>query len=140
MTNFQDLAQSWDALQSIAPDLLIPITDNETLARATTAVRALSKEIGAKTSGPHPLDSLVELVSGRIVAYEAIHFPIPDADGPMMLAFYMDQKKLTQQQVSEATGIKQTTISSLLNHKRPFTADHARKLGQFFGVNSGMFL
>ncbi len=140
MTNYQDLAQTWQALSGLAPELFLPITDDQSLEQATAALRALDREMSASPVRPHPLAELADTAMRRILAYEAEHSPIPDADGPMMLEFYLDQKNLTQQQVSAATGIHQATISQLLNRKRAFAADHARALGAFFGVSPAMFL
>ena len=138
MTNLTELSQNWQAIQVSVPDLLLPITDDESLMRVTAAVRELSEQIQATTSGPHPLDSLIELASGRIMAYEEAHWPPAAPD--MELRVLLDVHKLTQQQLAEATGIDQGTISKLASGKRSFSADHARKLAAYFGVNAGVFL
>lgn len=140
MTNLNELTQTWHAMQGVAPDLLIPITDDETLARATAAVWALSQEIQVSTDGPHPLDDLVRLVIQRITDYEAIHYPIPDADGAEMLGFMLDQRGISQNELARATGIPQSTISNLMNRKREFTVAHARAFAQYFGGDVGMWL
>jgi len=67
-----------------------------------------------------------------ITAYEAQMFPIPDADPAEMLAFYLQQRQIAQEEVATDTGIPQSVLSRLLNRKRLFTADHARVLGAFF--------
>lgn len=123
-----------------AAKILLPITDNDSLARATAALRALDREMTESGLDPHPLDDLADMVMHRIMAYEQQHFPIPDTDGASTLAFLMEQRQVTQQQVADATGIQQTTISQLLRRKRNITADHARKLGEFFNVTAGSFL
>lgn len=138
MTNFSELSRTWQQLHALAPEAFSPVENAEDLARATAFLKSLDREIGEIPG--HPLADLANTVMHRILAYEAQHSPIPDADGPMMLAFYLEQKELTQQQVAEATGINQSTISQLLRRKREFTADHARALGKFFGVEAGMFL
>ena len=138
MTNFSDLATATQRLQALAPEAFMPIESAADLAQATAFLRALDREKGE--SPGHPLAPLADALMYRILAYEAQYAPIPDADGPMMLAFYLEQKQLTQQQVADATGIQQATISQLLRRKRNFTAAHARALGAFFGVNAGMFL
>lgn len=140
MTDLNSLSHNWQALQGMAPDLLLPITDDQSLKRVTAAVRQLSKEIQAMTDGPHTLDSLVELVLQRIAAYEAEHDPIPDVPGEEVLGFMMKQHHLTQEQLADATGIKQETISALLNGKRKITADHARKFAAHFKLGISAFL
>lgn len=138
MTNFAELSRTWQQLHALAPEAVEPIMNDEDLTRATAFLKAMDREMG-EVAG-HPLRGLADSLMHRIVAYEAEHFPVPDADGPMMLAFYLDQKNLTQQELAAATGINQSTLSQLLRRKRPFTADHARTLGRFFGVELGMFL
>lgn len=140
MTNIHELTQTWHAMQGVAPDLLIPITDEESLTRATAAVQKLSEEIQASTDGPHPLDDLVRLVIQRITSYEAEHYPIPDVDGADMLEFLIDQFGISQSELARATGIPQSTISNLIKRKREFTAAHARAFAKYFGGDAGLFL
>lgn len=140
MTNYQELTQGWTALHGVAPDLFITITDDDSLARATAALRALDKEMSASPVRPHPLEDLANIVMHRIVAYEAIHYPIPDADGADMLAFMLEQRGLSQHELSRATGIPQSTISNLIKRKRDFTAAHARAFAKYFGGDVGMWL
>lgn len=140
MTNYTELSQGWQALYGLAPDLFIPITDDQTLEQATKALRKLDKEMAASKERPHPLEELANTVMRRIMAYEAEHYPIHETDGASMLGFLIDQHALTQQQLAELVGIPQPTISALLGRRRAFTADHARKLAAHFGVNAGLFL
>ncbi|GAA5514192.1 hypothetical protein Dcar01_02946 [Deinococcus carri] len=138
MTNFSELSRTWQHLHALAPEAFAPIESGDDLARATIFLKALDAEIG-ETPG-HPLADLADTLMHRIMAYEAEHFPVPKADGPAMLAFYLEQNNLTQQQLAEATGIQQSTLSQLLHRKRALTADHARALGRYFGVEAGLFL
>ena len=132
------LTEMWEQIDSLAHAAVAPIENHAQLAEATASLEAILAEIG-ETPG-HPLDSLARSLIERIVAYEAVHFPIPDADGPDMLAFLLEQRPLSQQALAKATGLPQSTISDLVNRRRAFTADHARRLGAFFKVNPGLFL
>lgn len=138
MTNFSELSRTWQHLHALAPEAFQPITDEEGLERTTRFLEVLDQELGEQPG--HPLRGLADAVMHRIMAYEAEHHPVPGADGPMMLAFYLNQKDLTQQQVAAASGIGQSTISQLLNRKRPFTLKHAYALARVFGVDPSMFL
>jgi HTH-type transcriptional regulator/antitoxin HigA len=138
MTNFSEIASTVQHLQSLAPEAFMPIENDIDLERATAFLKALDAEKG-ETPG-HPLAPLADRLMERIMAYEAVHFPVPDADGPVMLAFYLQQRGLTQQQLAAATGISQGLISLLLRRQRAFTAHHARTFGAFFQVNPGIFL
>lgn len=139
VTNYPELSQRWQALQGIAPALLGPIQSEEDLQRATEALFQLDRRMHAEGL-PHPLQDLAELVMHRIMAYESEHHPIGPSNPASLLAFLLDQHGLTQQQLAAATGIAQTTISALLAKKRGFTAGHARKLAQHFGVRADLFI
>lgn len=138
MTNYRELAQTWQQLHALAPEVFLPITDAPSLRRATDALKALDREMGEETD--HPLRSLADQLMTRIMTYEEATTPVPDVDAAAMLAFLMDKDGLTQQALTERTGIQQATISQLLSRKRPFTADHARALAQYFGTDAGRFL
>ena len=138
MTNFTEITRSFQQLSGLAPEFFMDIRNDEDLARATAFLYAFDFEV--KGESAHPLDPLAELLMGKITAYEAAHSPMPGADGPDMLAFLMEQRPITQKALAEASGVPQSTLSDLVNRKRAFTADHARRLGEFFRVNPGLFL
>lgn len=136
--NIPQLTESWQQLMTLAHPALTPIEDDAQLAQATAYLEELLGEIGEDAA--HPLGDLARLLIERITAYEAVHFPIPDVSGAELLAFLMEQKPITQTELAAATGIPQSTISDLVNGKRAFTADHIRRLSEFFGVEAGTFL
>ena len=137
MTNFGEMTRSFLAFQTAAPEFFMEINGAQDLERATAFLYAFDEEKGEAF---HPLAPLADLLMQRIVAYEADHSPIPDADGPEMLAFLMEQQSMTQRELAQVTGIPQSTISDLVNRKRQFTADHLRKLATFFNVTPALFL
>lgn len=136
--NIPQLTHLWQQVDALAHAAVAPIESEADLRAATSTLETILGEIGETPD--HPLDSLARTLIERITAYEARHFPIPDVDGPHMLAYLLEQKPATQKQLAEGTGIPQSTISDLLNRKRNITADHARKFARFFGVNPGLFL
>ena len=138
MTNYSELAQTWQHLHALAPEVFLPITDAPSLRRATDALKALDREMGEETD--HPLRSLADQLMTRIMTYEEAQTPVPDADAAAMLAFLMEKDGLTQQALATATGINQATISQLLSRKRAFTADHARALAQYFETEVSHFI
>lgn len=138
MTNFTEAIQSFQQLNAAAPEFFMPINNEEDLQRATAFLYQFDFEV--KGEAQHPLDPLAEALGQRIMAYEAEHLPIPEASGKEVLGFMLDQHGLTQQQLADATGIKQETISALLNSKRKITADHARKFASYFKVGVAAFL
>ncbi len=138
MTNFTELSTAWQHLYTLAPEAFEPIQDEEALKRATAFLKSLDVEIGERRG--HPLASLADAVMHQVMAYEEEHYPIPDADPAGMLAFYLEQRQVKQEEVAAGTGITQSVLSRLLNRKRPFTADHARSLGAFFKTDPSVFL
>lgn len=138
MTNFSELASTFQQLQALAPEAFMPITSEADLISATAFLKALDQEIG-DTVG-HPLAELAQTVMERVMAYEAEHYPIPPAAPDMELRLLMKERGVTQQQVAAATGIHQAQVSRLASGRRSFTAEHARALGGFFGVSPAVFL
>lgn len=137
-TYIKELSALWQQVDATAHAAIAPIENEADLKAATDALEVILEEIG-EVSG-HPLDSLARSLIERITVYESKHFPIPDVDGPHMLSYLLEQRPTTQKQLAQVTGIPQSTISELLSRKRNITADHARKLAQFFGVKPGLFL
>ena len=138
MTNFAEAARTFEQLNATAPEFFMEIENDEDLKRATAFLYAFDKETRANAENPHPLDPLANALMKRITAYEEAQ--LPPAAPDMELRVLLNVNKLTQQQLAEATGINQGMISKLASGKRAFTADHARKLGEYFGVNPGVFL
>jgi len=82
------------------------------------------------------LDALSDLVE----TYETAHHPIPDASGADVLRELMAMNRLSQQQLEKAVGIKQSTISAILNGGRKLTMKHAESLASYFHVRRDAFL
>lgn len=140
LPNFDAFVQSWQQLHSYAPGLFVEIIDDDTLKQATDALKALDAEMSASGIHPHPLDDLANTVMNRIIAYEAVHYPIPDIDAATILKVFMQERHLTQQHLAKAVGISQSTISQLLGRRRAFTLEHMQRLAGYFGVKVSLFL
>lgn len=138
MTNFSELSSTFQQLQALAPEAFLPIASEADLEGATAFLQSLDREIG--DTALHPLALLADTLMGRIMAYEAEHYPIPPAAPDMELRLLIKERGVTQQQLAAATGIHQAQISKLAGGKRAFTAEHARALGTFFGVSPAAFL
>lgn len=138
MLDISTLQQAWAQVEALTHDAVAPIETEAQHEQALTTLDALLVEVGE--DGQHPLGNLVRLLIERVTAYEALAHPIPEATPAQMLAFYLDQRGLTQTVLAAATGIDQAQISKLLRGKRAFNADQARVLGQYFRVSPAMFL
>lgn len=136
MTNFTEAARAFEHLSSTAPEFFMEVTNDKELAQATAFLCAFDDEV--KGEAPHPLDPLADALMRRIMAYEESLWP--PATPAMELRLQMDARKLTQRQLANATGISQSVISRLRLAERPFTTEHAKTLGAFFGISPALFL
>lgn len=136
--NITELTQTWQRLHSLAPDAISPITDEDSYDRALAVLSELLQQVGEEPE--HPLSDLVEGLVGRVTAYQNAAEHVPPASPEMELRLLMKEKGLTQQALAAATGLHQAQISKLASGKRTFSAEHARRLGTYFGVNPAAFL
>ena len=83
----------------------------------------------------HYMDVLGDLVHG----YEQAQHPIEPLSDGEMLQQLCEECGTTQQQVAEATGIVNSTLSAVGHGKRQFTRDHVRRLAEFFKVHPSLF-
>ncbi len=111
------------------------IHDDKDLANAHAEIdRLLQEELDS--GAQRYLDALTDLVE----IYEERHVAIPDASGADVLRELMRQREWSQAKLATAVGISQSTLSDLVNGKRPFTSDHAVALGRLFQVSPAAFL
>jgi len=84
----------------------------------------------------------LETLSLLIEAYDREHYPFPQRDASPLdiLRFLMEQNEMKQSEVSEILRIGSSATSMILSGQRPITADHARRLGERFSVDPGLFI
>ncbi len=80
------------------------------------------------------LDALSDLVA----AYEDTHHPIPPASDADMLRHLMEAKGISQIQLHRSTKIAKSTISEILNGKKPFSRQNITTLADYFGVDKSV--
>jgi HTH-type transcriptional regulator / antitoxin HigA len=80
---------------------------------------------------------LIDYVTRLITDYDE-KLELPDAEPRHVLAFLMEQRGLRQKDLTHL--IPQAVLSQLLNGKRNFSASHAKKLAEFFGVSPEVLL
>ncbi len=66
-------------------------------------------------------------------------FPIPTM-GEFLKEGFLDEMNLSQQDLSNATGISKSQISKILNDKMALTAEKSILLDKFFCKSEGFFL
>lgn len=138
--NLESIARAWVNVDSVAHDLLTPIETNEQYQQALSAVDDLMTRVNDDGQHPHPLDSLLGILIERVAAYEDALFPVRERKPEAVLAYLMEDRRLTQTALAAVTGIDQSTISKLLKGERGFSKAHARALAAYFGVDVGVFL
>jgi HTH-type transcriptional regulator/antitoxin HigA len=85
-------------------------------------------------------DAYLDALSDFIEFFEEANEPSPDAPPEYVLRELIHSSPLSQQQLSRAVGIAQSTISALLNGSRRMTTDHIMKLARHFNVSPAVFL
>jgi len=85
-------------------------------------------------------DELAEL-SKRVSVYEKIHFPMPvKHDLTTILEAYMKENNLTKQKLASFLGVGNSTLSEVLNKKRPITLDFAKRLHAKIHLDGNLIL
>jgi antitoxin component HigA of HigAB toxin-antitoxin module len=88
---------------------------------------------------PKPLNGLVAIIGHLIQSYDD-QKPLPLASPSTMLAWYMQQRQLSQLELANATKIDQSIISKHLLGKRKITLAHASAYAQYFQVPIAAFV
>ena len=127
----EDLQAHWT---NIAP--LLTICNEREYNAAVKRLNELLDEIGDNEK--HPLYSFLDTLGTLIHAYEEEHYPIPDATGPEVLRFLMDEHGLKHSDLPEVGS--QGVVSEILNGKRELNIRQVRLLSQKFKVSSAVFV
>jgi HTH-type transcriptional regulator/antitoxin HigA len=90
-----------------------------------------------ETSGD--LVEYAETLTVLIEHYESENFPIKDSGGVEMLKFLMVQNELKQKDLIGILGGK-SSVSEILNGKRPLNLQHIRALANKFNVRPATFI
>ena len=85
------------------------------------------------------LAEYAETLTVLIEHYESETFPIKDSSGVEMLKFLMTQNDLKQKDLVGIVGSK-SSVSELLNGKRPLNLQHLRALANKFNVRPATFI
>ena len=131
-TRKDSVVKNWKRVSPEAARFLLPIRTRKDYHHAL--------ELLETTFSDESLKPFVHVLSGHIEAYEQEHFPIPDASAGEVIAFLMEQKHLTQQEVARDTGVHQSVLSRLIKGEREPTLEHVRILATFFEVDRSVFL
>lgn len=112
------------------------VRDEADYARARATLDALLDAIGDDEN--HPLADVLDYLSDQVAAYEASHFPIPEAEPREVLRFLMEQHGLKQEDLADCAP--QGRISDILGGRRGISKEIAKKLALRFQVSAALFL
>jgi HTH-type transcriptional regulator/antitoxin HigA len=90
-----------------------------------------------ETSGN--LAEYAETLMVLVEYYESENFPIKDANGVEMLKFLMAQNGIRQKDLVGIIGAK-SSVSEILNGKRPLNLQHIRTLADKFNIRPATFI
>ena len=102
------------------------------------AVRMVDSLLDRKDLAPEEEDYL-DVLGNLVEQYESEAHPIAPVSDAELLRHLIEAKGVSQTQVSDATGIADSTISEVLKGKRSLNRGHIGKLGRYFGVSPDVF-
>jgi HTH-type transcriptional regulator / antitoxin HigA len=86
-------------------------------------------------------DAELERLSKMVSRYELIHFPMPvKHDLTVILEAYMREHHLTKQRLAMFLGVGNSTLSEVMNKKRPMTLDLAKRLHTKMNLDGNLIL
>ncbi|MFM5983604.1 MAG: type II toxin-antitoxin system HigA family antitoxin [Sphaerospermopsis kisseleviana] len=126
-----DINIHWTA---IAP--LLTIRNEEEYDQAIERLNNLLDEIG--TNEQHPLYNLLDTLGTVIEAYEKEHYAIPNCHGNDILAYLIEEHKLSLSDLPEIGTAE--TIKAILNKEQALTFNQIQQLAQRFHVSIQVFI
>jgi HTH-type transcriptional regulator / antitoxin HigA len=125
--------KAWDKFMDTSNYLLRPIENDKHYEQVASFLDSLLDQARASAS----TEALIDYVTQLIADYDQ-KLELPEADPKDVLAFLMEQHHLKQKDLNHL--IPQAILSQLLNGKRPFSTNHAKKLAKFFNVSATAFI
>jgi len=110
---------------------LASIRSEERLAAAQAVLDRLIARAGTDKGVDMCLDALSDLV----MVYEDERPPILPSSDADLPRHFLEAKGVTQADLCRATGVAKSTVSEVLNGKRPFSRLMIRKLANYFQVD-----
>jgi HTH-type transcriptional regulator/antitoxin HigA len=120
--------------QAIEP--LLTIRGEGDYAAAIERLDLLLKEIG--NDEQHPLYGLLEILGTLIHAYEEEHVSIPEASGPEVLEYLMEEHDLTPEDLPELGEAR--NVRAVLTGERELHVGEIRALAERFRVSPAAFV
>ena len=131
MTQIADLQAHWPP---IAP--MFSIRTEEEYDAAVGRLNALIDEIG--TNAEHPLYGVLDTLGTLVHSYEAEHHAIPDASGPGVLDYLMEEHGLSASDLPEVGSAE--LIRRYLSGGAELSIQQVRALARRFHVSPAAFI
>ena len=128
------LRKSPGTLAAIGP--LLTIRDEHDYDAAIERLDSLLREIGEDEQ--HPLYGLLNTLGTLVHAYEEEHVPIPEASGPGVLEYLMEEHNLGPEDLPEVGGAR--NVRAVLARERELHVGEIRALAERFRVSPAVFI
>ncbi len=115
---------------------LYPLKAIKTKEGYQEALKSLEKVFDVEQND---LAEYAETLTILIEYYENEHFPIQEPTGIDVVKFLMDQNNLKQKDLCGILGGK-SSVSEIMNGKRPLNIQHIRALSNKFNVHPATFI
>jgi HTH-type transcriptional regulator/antitoxin HigA len=130
-THLAEIATHWTP---IAP--LFSIRTEDEYSAAVERLNALLDEIGTNES--HPLYSLLDTLGTLVHTYEEQHHGVPNATGPEVLQYLMEEHGLSAADLPELGSVE--TVEKYLAGTVELSIDQVRLLAKRFHVSPAAFI
>jgi HTH-type transcriptional regulator / antitoxin HigA len=134
----KDVLKLWEKLDDVAHDYISPIKNEKQYKAALGFLEELWEKVGENDKPPYA--SLFQIVRDNIMDYEDKKYPIPDAPPQRVLAYLLEQKGLSQQEVATSVGMYQSNLSQVLKGERKLTTEQVKKLAVYFEIEPAVLL
>jgi HTH-type transcriptional regulator / antitoxin HigA len=114
---------------------LRPLKNEDELSRAIAVIDSLIIR-GDLDEGEQ---DYLEILTDIVEKYERDEHPMRRPSDAEMLRFLIEDRKITQSELAEATKIANSTISEILSGKRELTRSHVGVIAKYFGVRPTVF-
>jgi HTH-type transcriptional regulator/antitoxin HigA len=128
------LRETREHWQAIGP--LLTIRAEHDYDAAVERLSSLLAEIGDDER--HPLYGLLDTLGTLIHVYEEEHMPIPEASGPEVLQYLMEEHGLAATDVPELGG--PDVVRAVLSGQRELQLSEIRALAERFRVSAAVFI
>jgi HTH-type transcriptional regulator / antitoxin HigA len=120
--------------QAIGP--LLTIRNERDYDAAVARLNTLLDEIGDDKQ--HPMYGLLDTLGTLIQASEEEHVPLPDASGPEVLEYLMEEHSLGPEDLPELGGA--SAVRAVLERERELHVGEIRALAERFRVSPAVFI